>query len=75
MSINSYYARSQQFTHYFGDYLLNLFVPQLQRCHSLLMAVSHVSLEIWVVGCAPVDQSLLERLDYILSEVLLDAKD
>ena len=75
MSIDSYYAPSEQFTQYLFDKILSLFLPQFQHWQNLIPAVSRVHREILVVGYAPVDHGLLEGLDYILFEVLLDAKD
>ena len=75
MSLNSYPALSQQLTHYFAEYPLNLFSPQFTRCHNLLLAVGRVPHEDWVVRFALVDQSFLEGLDYILAEVLLGTKN
>ena len=75
MSVDSYYASSQHFTQYLLNNPYNHFVPQFQHWQNLIPATSRVHRETLVVGCAPVDHGLLEGLDYILFEVLLDAKD
>ena len=75
VSLNSYSALSQRFTHYLADCPLNLFSPPSSRYHNLPLAVVRVPHKDRVVGRALVDHSLLEGLDYILVKVLLDAKN
>jgi len=74
MSVNSQCALPLILTFYFDAYFLNNFLPHLTGCLNLLLAVSRLSNEVREAGYAFVDHRLLERLNYILCEVLLDAK-